>query len=167
MFVMSSPGLAAANHQHDFDFEFGSWTVSHRFIAHPLSGSHTWIQLRGTSVVRKVWNGRANLGEFEVGNGKIHIEGISLRLYDPKTDSWNIYWSNSKNGSIDVPPMAGRFAGGRGEFYDRESYEGRMIRVRFVFSNITPTSFRLVQSFSADDGKSWEPNWITTFLRVQ
>ena len=35
--------------------------------------------------------------------------------------------------------------------------------MRFVFSDITPESFKFEQAFSDDGGKTWEPNWIATF----
>jgi len=35
--------------------------------------------------------------------------------------------------------------------------------VRNTFSDITPSSSRFEQAFSADGGKTWETNWIMTF----
>src|ERR1043166_6856522 len=52
--------------QHDFDFEIGSWKTHLRRQLHPLTGSTTWVEYQGTTVVRKIWNGRANLVELEV-----------------------------------------------------------------------------------------------------
>jgi hypothetical protein len=160
-----APG-AERDGQHDFDFEFGSWHAHLRRLVHPLTGSNTWVEYDGTSVVRKVWDGRANLGELEVGNATTRVEGLSLRLYSPQAHQWSIYWSNSQDGALGTP-MIGQFTNGRGEFYDQELFQGRAIFVRFIFSDITPTSFRLEQAFSPDGGRSWEPNWITTFTRVQ
>jgi hypothetical protein len=150
--------------QHDFDFEFGSWTAHLRRRLNPLSGSDTWAELQGTSVVRRVWDGSANLGELNVANATTRIQGLSLRLYDPVSGRWSIYWANRRDGSLG-PPMTGGFANGRGEFHNQETFEGKPVHVRFVFSDLTPTSFRFEQSFSADGGKTWEPNWIATFTR--
>jgi hypothetical protein len=61
--------------------------------------------------------------------------------------------------------MIGGFADGRGEFYDQELFEGKRIFVRYVWSDITPTSCRWEQAFSADGGKTWETNWIMDFTR--
>jgi hypothetical protein len=152
--------------QHDFDFEFGSWKVHLRRLLHPLTGSNTWVDLEGTSIVRKVWDGRANLGELKVDNASAHLEGLSLRLYNPESHQWSIYWANAKDGSLGTA-MVGQFTNGRGEFFNQESFQGKAIYVRFIFSDIRPTSFRIEQSFSADGGKTWEPNWITTFTRAE
>ena len=154
----------ARDGQHDFDFEFGAWKTHIRRLLHPLTGSSDWVDLDGTSIVRKVWDGRANLGELEVSNPTVHLEGLSLRLYNPQSRQWSIYWSNSRDGSLGTA-MVGQFKNGRGEFYDQETFQGAAIYVRFIFSDITPTSFRLEQAFSADGGKTWEPNWVATFSR--
>jgi hypothetical protein len=160
-------GVKDLEGQHDFDFEFGSWKTHLKRLAHPLTGSNDWVEYDGTSVVRKLWDGRANLGELEVGNPTSHIEGLSLRLFNPESRQWNISWANSKDGSLGTPPMVGQFKNGRGEFYDQETFQGRAILVRFIFSDITPNSFRLEQAFSADGGRTWEPNWIASFTREQ
>jgi len=165
MNLMAPQSTGIQDHQHDFDFEFGSWRAHLRRLVHPLSGSHEWVEYDGTSVVRKVWNGAANLGEFNVEGKAGHIEGISLRLYHPDSYKWEIYWANRKNGDLTMPPMVGDFRNGRGEFYDHETFQGKPITVRFIFSDVTPTSFRLEQAFSPDGGKTWEPNWISTFTR--
>ncbi len=148
-----------------FDFEFGEWTVQISRLVEPLSGSTAWAEYTGTSVVRPVWGGRANLGELEVSGTTGRIQGMSLRLYDPAARQWKISWASSRDGALG-PPMAGGFRDdGTGEFYNQETFNGRAVFVRFVFSGITPNAFRLEQAFSADGGKSWEVNWIARFQR--
>jgi hypothetical protein len=150
---------------HDFDFEFGSWTTHLRRLAHPLSGSTAWNDYSGTSVVYKIWGGRANYGELEVDGPAGHIEGLTLRLYDPQAHQWNLSFADAAAGTLGTPTVGG-FKNGRGEFYDQETFQGRAIFVRFVFSDITPKTFRFEQSFSDDGGKTWEANWIATFERI-
>src|SRR5260370_13229624 len=101
----------ARDSQHDFDFEFGSWNAHVRRLLHPLTGSDTWINLTGTSIVRKVWGGRANLGELEISSSTAHIEGLSMRLYNPQSHQWSIYWANSNDGNLGTP-MIGQFNNG-------------------------------------------------------
>jgi hypothetical protein len=151
--------------QHDFDFEFGAWKTHLKRRLHPLTGSNTWAEYKGLSVVRRVWNGGANLGEIELDGPAGHLQGLSLRLYNPQTRQWNISWSNRNDGTLGQP-MIGGFKNGRGEFYNQEPFNGRAIFVRFIFSDITPNSFQLEQAFSDDGGKTWEANWIASFTRV-
>jgi hypothetical protein len=152
--------------QHDFDFEIGYWKTHLRRLAHPLTGSTTWVEYQGTTVVRKVWNGRANLVELEVDGPSGHFEGLSLRLYNPESHQWSLNFSNSASGTISQPTI-GEFKAGRGEFFDQETLNGRAIYVRFVISDITPNSCRFEQSFSDDGGKNWEVNWIAIDTRSQ
>ena len=151
--------------QHDFDFEIGSWKIHLKRMVHPLTGSSEWAEFDGTSVTRKVWGGRANLEEFESDGAAGHVEGLTLRLYNPKSHQWGLYWASGKDGILGVPTV-GEFKNGRGEFFDQETYNGKVILVRYVWSEITPTSAHFEQSFSVDGGKTWEVNWITDQTRV-
>ncbi len=155
---------AAPDGQHDFDFEFGPWKAHLKRLLHPLSGSTTWVELDGTSVVRKVWGGRANLGEFKADNATSHIQGISLRLYNPETRQWSLYWANAADGGLTLP-LVGGFKDGRGEFLNHDTLNGKPIMARFIISDLAADTFKLEQAFSPDEGKTWEVNWIATFTR--
>jgi hypothetical protein len=130
-----------------------------------LAGSSTWLEYDGTSVVRKIWDGRSNLVELEVDGPAGHIEGLSLRLYNPEARQWSLNFANSATGTLSVPTI-GEFKNGRGEFYDQEPFDGRTILVRNVWSDITATSCRFEQAFSDDGGKTWEVNWIALDTRM-
>lgn len=157
--------VARPDGQHDFDFEFGAWKVHISRRLKPLTGSTDWVEYDGTSVVEKVWNGKANLGQLEVDGSAGHLEGLSLRLYNPETRLWYISWSNSRDGALG-PPMIGGFVNGRGEFYNQETLNDKPILVRFIFSEVGKTHFKLEQAFSGDGGKAWETNWVATFTRT-
>jgi len=152
--------------QNDFDFHIGVWKTRLSRRVRPLTGSNTWVEYEGTTVVRKVWNGRANLVELQVDGPAGHIEALSLRLYNPESRQWSLNFSNSAGGTLS-PPSIGEFKNGRGEFFNQETLNGRSIFVRFVISDITPNSCRFEQAFSDDGGKTWEVNWIATDTRVK
>ena len=84
--------------QHDFDFEIGTWKIHLKRLVHPLTGSTTWTEFDGTTFTQKVWNGRANLEQFETNGSAGQIEGMTLRLYNPDSHQWSIYWATSKTG---------------------------------------------------------------------
>jgi hypothetical protein len=172
-FSQTAPAVEGAQHarterdgQHDFDFEIGTWKTHVSRLLHPLTGSTTWIEYEGTTVVRKVWNGRANLVELEADGPAGHFEGLNLRLYNPQSHQWSLNFANSNGGTMSQPTI-GEFKNGRGEFFDQETLNGRAIYVRFVISDITPNSCRFEQAFSDDGGKTWEVNWIATDTRVK
>jgi hypothetical protein len=150
--------------QNDFDFEMGVWRTHLKRLLRPLTGSTTWVEYEGTTVVRKVWDGRANLVELDVKGPAGRIEALSLRLYNPSARQWSLNFSNRASGSMGIPAI-GEFRDGRGEFYNQETLNGRAILVRFVISDITTHSCRFEQAYSDDGGKTWEVNWIATDTR--
>jgi hypothetical protein len=151
--------------QHDFDFEIGTWKTHLARLLHPLTGSTAWVEYEGTTVVRKVWDGRANLVELVADGPAGHFEGLSLRLYNPESRQWSLHFASSRAGSLSTPTI-GEFRNGRGEFFDQEMLDGRAILVRFVIVERTPNSCRFEQSFSSDGGRSWELNWVATDTRI-
>lgn len=161
---MSSVSDPSESRNEDFDFEFGEWDARISRLVDPLAGSDSWAEYEGTSNVRPLWGGRANLGELDVSGSSGTIAGLSLRLYDPASGQWRIHWASSRDGQLG-PAMVGGFDDGVGEFYNQELFGGRAVFVRFLFSEISPTYFRLEQAFSADAARTWEANWIAEFHR--
>jgi hypothetical protein len=152
--------------QHDFDFAIGVWRTHVSRLLNPLTGSKTWVEFEGVTVVRKVWDGRANLAELDAEGPSGRLQVLSLRLYNPQARQWSLNAANIKTGELGVPTI-GEFRNGRGEFYDHEEFNGRAILVRNVWSDITPDSCRFEQAFSDDGGKTWEVNWIAVDTRVK
>ena len=162
-----NPAATLRDGSHDFDFEIGSWKIHLKKLMHPLTGSTIWVEFDGTSVTRKIWDGRSQIEEFETDNPTSgHIEGLTLRLYNPVAHQWNLNWATSKSGTIGVPTV-GEFRNGRGEFYDYEPINDRMVLVRFLWTNTTTDTPHFEQSFSEDGGKTWEVNWITDQTRIK
>src|SRR5580658_862141 len=169
--TVASPSLPPASEasterdgQHDFDFEIGSWKSHISRRLHPLTGSTTWVEMEATVVIRKVWNGRANLMELESESANGHLQELNLRLYNPQSHEWSFNFASSSDGTMNRP-MIGEFKNGRGEFIDQEPFNGRTILVRHVFTDITPDSHHFEQAFSDDGGKTWEPNFVATLTR--
>ena len=131
--------------QHDFDFEEGRWKIHMKRLLHPLTGSTAWVEFDGTSITRKVWNGRAWIEEFETDGPTSHIECLTLRLYNSQSRQWRLYWASSNDGTLGEP-MIGEFKNGRGEFFDQQTFNGRTIFVRYVRSPNPPNSAHFEQS---------------------
>jgi hypothetical protein len=154
------PAVTERDGQHDFDWDIGTWKTHQRRLLHPLTGSTTWVEYNGTDVVQKVWQG-ANVGKIEADGPAGHLEIFTLRLYNPQAHQWSIYFTNPASGTLSLPVVGG-FKNGRAEFYDQETYNDRIIWVRFSISEITPNSCHFEQAFSPDGGKTWEPNFLVT-----
>lgn len=163
---LGAQASAPRDGQHDFDFEIGVWKTHLRRLQQPLSGSAIWVEYEGRTLVRQVWQGKANLVELDVTGPAGRIQALSLRLYNPETRQWSLNFASSAGGVLSTPSI-GEFRDGRGEFFSQETLNGRAILVRFVIQPVTADSCRFEQAFSADGGRTWELNWVATDTRLE
>lgn len=160
----------ARDGQHDFDFDIGIWKTRSSRLLHPLTGSTTWIEMDGVTVVQPIWGGLANIAQLESDGPNGHLELLALRLYNPTAHQWNLNFATSKVGVLNAPAgqaLIGEFRDGHMVFYDQEPYEGKAIWIRFTFTSLTPNSAESEQAFSNDGGKTWETNWISKYTRIK
>jgi hypothetical protein len=151
---------------HGFDFLAGEWRVHHRRIS---AVSKKWVEFEGTVSHRSLMNGSANVEEYALDSPDGAYHALNLRAYDKKADRWSIWWLDERypEGPIGPPPAQGRFENGIGTFYTDYQQDGKPMRGRLMWSDITPTSARWQQATSADGGKTWEPNWFMELQRSQ
>jgi hypothetical protein len=161
---MENTTQAQSDGRADFDFLVGRWRVHHRILRERLKGSTAWEDVEGTVVNYPILGGLGNLEEHVLNRDAGQVKAIGLRLFNPISQEWSIYWADSRFATLDSG-VFGRFTQGRGVFYAQEIVDGRHILNRFIWSDITPTSARWEQAFSADGGATWEANWIMEFSR--
>jgi hypothetical protein len=147
----------------DFDFFIGSWTVVNRRRRALFAGAAEWDTYPATTTCRSILGGSGNTDEMTFPTKGTH--GMSLRLFDAGRKDWSIYWANGVSGAMD-PPVVGTFAGDRGDFYGDDVYEGKPIRVHYIWTGTTSATPRWEQEFSADGGVTWESNWSMEFTRA-
>ena len=89
--------------RNDFDFLVGTWKVHHRMLTARLQGSTEWVEFEGETVLRKILNGIGNIDDnvIHMPSGPVHA--ISLRLFNPQSKEWSIFWSTDKTGALDIP----------------------------------------------------------------
>ncbi|MEV6281321.1 hypothetical protein [Kribbella sp. NPDC051770] len=146
----------------DFDFLNGHFDVAHRQLRKPLSGSDEWDEYAGTCSARTHFDGAISLDEMQFPTKGSY--GLSLRLFDPQTEEWSIYWVNSTSYEV-FPPVRGKWADGSCWLVGEDTYDGRPILASYSWSDITATSAHWEQSFSEDGGETWEVNWTMDFTR--
>ena len=156
-------GLPAADGDHDFDFLHGRWTVHHRLLKARGAGSSEWVEYQGTADTRPLLGGLCNVEEHRISGRN---SGVALRCYDRAAKRWAIYWVADGDGLLG-PPVYGGFQRNEGLFEGDDTYEGKPIKVRFLWRKLSPDSARWEQSFSFDAGHSWQTNWIMDFKRAK
>ena len=167
--AMAGSAPAAADAQaHAFDFLMGTWSIQNTFLAKRLQHSNEWLRFQATDLERPLRTGTGNL-EYYATSHWPHFVGMSLRLYDPHTHQWTIYWSDNRfSAGVLQPPVKGSFDHGRGVFEGPDHFDGAPITVRFTYAWRAgdPNHVRWTQAFSRDNGKTWEINWIMDFTRT-
>lgn len=159
----TAPSTAQRDGRHVFDFNVGTWKTHIMYLQHPLAGSTAWAELDGTVVVHNIWSGDAQMEEFRSDRSG-HFETLLLHVYNPESHLWSFIFANSAGG-IHCSHMTGGFQNGRGQFFDREPFDGKAILARTTWSDITPKSHRYEVAFSDDEGKTWETNFIAALTR--
>jgi hypothetical protein len=158
---------SAAPGVHDFDFLVGHWRVQHRKLKARLANNHEWIEFEGTLYSQPLMGGYSNVDDLVLNVPGAPYRGVALRSFDPKSQQWSIWWLDSRTplGPLD-PPMRGGFKNGVGTFFGDDTLNGKPVRARFIWSDITPTSCHWEQAYSPDGGKTWETNWVQDIRRA-
>jgi len=158
---------AVQDHSRDFDFFFGDWKVRHRYLKARLAGSTEWLEFDGTTRAQPLLNGAGNVDDNFLDKPGDPYRAATIRAYDAKTNTWAIWWIDGRTptGPID-PPMLGRFENGVGTFLSDQAFNGKPIKVRFLWMPKDDDAAQWEQAFSADGGQTWETNWVMQFTRT-
>lgn len=169
---MTASPPAPPNAAHDFDFLIGRWTSRQRRLKHRLQGCNDWEVFTASSTVQPLPGGAGNVDALVAEAWRPGWVGLSLRLFNPVTRLWSIHWVTNEGGGIDAasgrlePPMVGRFEGDEGRFEGTDEVAGQPVRVAFRWQRLGPDAARWEQAFSADEGRTWEVNWVMEFERA-
>ena len=155
---------APADGRDDFDFFLGVWDGVQRRLKDWKAGGDEWEEYTSVSVARKILGGLGHMDEVTINRPSGALNGLTVRLFDPKTRLWSIYWASTTGGAM-TNPTIGRFEHGRGEFYDHEVFDGVAIFCRFLWTSSGPDACRWEQAFSTDGGRTWTTNWTADFTR--
>jgi hypothetical protein len=150
--------------KHDFDFLVGGWKIRNRKLKEPLSGRDEWDEFDATQNLRQILQGFGNFDIFSAEFDGKPFEGFTLRLFDPQTRLWTIYWADSNGVKLDAGKV-GSFDGDIGEFFARDVFAGKNIIVKFHWDKRNPEAPVWSAAFSADEGQTWEWNWHAYFAR--
>ena len=150
----------------DFDFLIGRWRVHHRRLVERLVGSDEWQEFEGTSDARSLLGGAGNVDDNVLELPAGEYRAVSLRAFDPQSETWSIWWLDARSPAQVDPPVVGGFSDGVGTFIGEDTFNGQPILVRFIWSGITANTCRWEQAFSPDAGRTWEVNWVMEFARV-
>jgi hypothetical protein len=142
----------------DFDFLQGNWRLEHERLKARLVNCKEWEKLVTYAIDS---NGLEGVGNFDTDWGTFDgktWEGRTIRLFNPTTRLWSLYWIDSRRGTMD-PPVVGSFRGNIGYFFGKDVYKGKPVLVVFRWDKTDPRNPIWSQALSQDDGTTWEWNW--------
>jgi hypothetical protein len=151
--------------KHDFDFLVGEWKIRSRKLKEPLAGCNVWDEFDATQNLRQILHGFGNFDIFSTELEGKPLEGFTLRLFNPQTRLWTIYWADNNEVKLDSGKV-GSFDGDIGEFFACEVFAGKDIIVRFHWDKRNPKAPIWSAAFSVDKGQTWEWNWYAYFARA-
>jgi hypothetical protein len=148
--------------KHDFDYLVGNWNIRNRTLKEPLVGSNEWAEFDATQEFRLLLLGQGNVDIFRTTLDGKPFEGLTVRLFDPRTRLWTIYWADSNAMKLDDGKV-GSFDGDEGDFFGREVVAGKDVIVKFHWDKRNAKAPIYSRAFSADAGRTWEWNWYSSF----
>jgi hypothetical protein len=163
--MMDPQASAETDGRRDFDFLVGDWTVHNRRLKTRLAGSTEWQDFTGTCTLRTILGGLGNVDDNVIESPSGVYNASTLRLFDPKTRLWSIWWFDARYPGPPGSPLQGRFENGKGLFYEDFVLDGRPTRTRFSWTPLTKDSCHWEQAISIDGEKTWETNWEMSFTR--
>jgi hypothetical protein len=159
---------SATSSNHDFDALVGKWKMYHRRLNKRLENCKDWTEFTSVDTNYLILDGKADMDIYRTTEmpgmeGKM-FEGVTMRLFNPTTRLWSLYWVASDRGVLD-PPMDGSFNNGIGHFFAKDTYNGKPVIVMFRWDFRDKTKLIWSQAFSPDKGKTWEWNWVNVSVR--
>lgn len=151
--------------QDDFDFFVGKWQLRNRKLRSRLTGCTDWDEFESTQEMYKVLNGIGNIDNFLATFDGQPFEGMTVRLFDPKTRLWSIYWADSNTGRMQ-PPVLGSFSEGIGHFFTHDTHNERPVITVFRWDARNPQAPIWSQALTPDQGQTWEWNWFMYMTRM-
>jgi hypothetical protein len=156
---------SSTSSKNDFDFFEGKWKLHNKKLKSRLTGGKDWLEFESTQEMHKVLNGAGNIDNFLATFDGEPFEGMTVRLFNPKTKLWSIYWADSNEGKLD-PPVVGSFENKVGYFFTKDRFNDKDIVVAFRWDASIENKPVWSQAFSEDKGKTWEWNWYMFMQKI-
>jgi len=157
---------STSSSQNDFDFLVGKWKMHHRKLNRRLENCTDWTEFESTDENHKILNGIGDVDILSATFDGKPFEGFTLRLFNPKTKLWSLYWVASDVGVLD-PPVVGSFENNVGHFFTKDIFNGKKIIMVFRWDVRDKDHPVWSQAFSPDNGKTWEWNWYNVSERIK
>jgi len=151
---------------HDFEFLIGRWTVLNKRLKERLKNNTEWIEFMAAMETKPILNGLGLMDEMKSSHFGDEFIGLSIRMVDPKTNIWTIYWADTSSPENYLKEqVVGGFKNGIGEFYGKEWYQGKKYQLKFTWKKESTNTAKWEQAYFDEIRNEWETNWIMEFTK--
>jgi len=152
----------------NFDFLIGKWSIVNKKLKERLKNSDEWIEFPAQMESNKILNGLGVMDELKTSYFGDEFVGLSIRILNPKLNEWTIYWADTANPELLLKEqVVGKFNNGTGEFYGKELFKGKEVKLRFIWKQEAINTAQWEQAYYNEINKEWETNWIMIFTRIE
>ena len=152
----------------NFDFLIGKWSVLNKRLKERLRNSNNWEEFDAEMETKPILNGLGLMDEMKSSHFGDEFIGLSIRMLNPKTNEWKIYWADTENPELLLKEqVVGKFENGIGEFFGEEMYQGKKMKLRFVWKKESINTAQWEQAYYDELNKQWETNWIMIFTAIE
>ena len=156
---------SSTSSKHDFDFFEGKWLLRNKKLKTRLNNCTEWTEFESTQEMYRILKGIGNIDNFLAEFDGEPFEGMTVRLFNPITKLWSIYWADSNVGVLD-PPVLGSFENNVGHFFTKDTFNDRKVIVVFRWDARDRNNPIWSQAMSDDNGKTWEWNWYMYMSKI-
>lgn len=157
---------SVSSSKNDFDFYEGKWNLKNKKLKTRLDNCNEWLEFESTQEMYRVLNGIGNIDNYLASFDGVPFEGMSIRLFNPKTKLWCIYWADSNEGVLQ-PAVFGSFENNIAHFFTKDTFDKKNIIVVFRWDVRDKENPIWSQAFSEDQGENWEWNWYMYFSKFK
>ena len=152
----------------DFDFLIGKWTVHNRRLKERLTGCLEWNEFQAEMETKRILNGLVIMDEMKSSHYGDDFVGLSIRMINPKTNVWTIYWADTSSPENYLKEqVSGGFRNGIGEFFGKELYNNKEVKLRFTWKKPSIETALWEQAYFHQEQNEWETNWTMLFTSIQ
>jgi hypothetical protein len=156
---------SSTSSKNDFDFFTGNWKIHNRMLKKKPDHTTEWTEFESTQEMHIILRGIGNVDNFIAERNGKPFEGMTLRLFNPQTKLWSIYWADSNFGVLGLPPVVGSFENKVGHFFSKDKYDDKTLFTVYRWDARDANNPVWSQATSEDNGKTWEWNWFMYMRR--
>lgn len=152
----------------NFSFLIGKWSVLNRRLKERLVNCEEWIEFHAEMETKRILNGLGLMDEMKSAHFGEEFIGLSIRMLNPELNTWTIYWADTAHAEIGLKEqVVGAFKNGIGEFFGKEMYKDKEVKLRFIWTKPSVDTAKWEQAYYDEINDKWETNWTMLFTSLK